>query len=492
MPDLAEDIRALVEGGIRPLDIAEILGTNEAERKTRPVPLKASVDGVDEAQAAAASLATTGSHRSTGMRLWHKAPRTTLLSIAAAIVVLGAVGIPLLADQNSRSIRSSPIVAGSRQLGIWKLAGYISQPGWEVASSPGSSPQSLVCTSSSTCYANGLGDGAATPGSTSGTTTETVIEATHDGGVTWTASVPAPGVEIGASLSCPEVNTCMIAGSPLSASAVDNLYTTINGGQSWTSLPIPTASEGGVELSCASKSTCVGLESSSGATVQFDSLTTTDGGQHWSTSPLPATFYPYSMQCVAQRCVAVGRRANSSGNIGPGSTGMIIYSADGGTTWDAGTLPAEEASSDLLISAVSCADAHHCLAIEPIQTTQNSVRHALSTSDGGAHWVESTYTSSTPVTTDSISCSSALDCSATGSVFEPSRSGQSSTTHGYIMGTHDGGITWTEEQLPTNIQASINAMGSISCSANRCLALAQDPTTGQQVVLSNSRTTTSG
>ena len=226
----------------------------------------------------------------------------------------------------------------------------------------------------STCYAVGISADPVSPGSAL-TLPQTVIEVTRDGGATWSPSVPAPGVELGTSLSCPGPTTCMIAGAPASPSATDHLYITIDGGQSWTSNPMPTESEGDVQLSCTSATACVAEESRAaegGHTDGSDAFSTTNGGRTWTTSALPNDFISYSLQCSSDgRCVIGGDAAMSSETPMSLPTPMMLYSTDGGVTWSPSTLPPDNGAY-LLISSISCGDSQHCVAVEPFDVAHNS------------------------------------------------------------------------------------------------------------------------
>jgi photosystem II stability/assembly factor-like uncharacterized protein len=419
MPDLATDIRNLVEGGIRPVELGEIPRSHESS-------------GPSHARAA-------------------------LMSVAAAVVVLGALGIALLARTSSTGHQNRPAVGSASRAMPWKLSGDIVAPGWQVASSPASTSESLTCPSESTCYALGISEHPVPPGSATVTLPQTVVEVTHDGGARWTSSVPAPGEEIGGvlmGLTCPTTNTCMIAGAEISPAATAHLYTTTNGGRSWTASVMPKASEGGVtQLSCVTATRCVAFEIppswTSASTTGFDSLVTTDGGEEWTTTHLPLGFYPYALSCsVASRCVAVGKgpQANAEGSK-PGPA-MAIYSTNDGATWKVGHLPSDNGGFPL-ISALSCADATHCLAVEPLYLPNNHMSRILTTRDGGVKWTTSTYTSPKPVELVNVSCPTVADCWASGSQFQSNTEFQHVVSEGYIMTTRNGGATWSPESVPT-------------------------------------------
>jgi photosystem II stability/assembly factor-like uncharacterized protein len=409
-------------------------------------------------------------------------PRVRLMAAIAALVLVALV-VPLVVtstqNPNSTGLGTHP---------AWRLVGNITQPGWQLESTPSSDSESVACPTVSTCYAVGISAPRVSPGSAL-TPAQTVIEVTRDGGATWSPSVPAPGVELGTSLSCPGSATCMIAGAPASPSATDHLYITIDGGQSWTSNPMPTQSEGDVQLSCTSATACVAEESRAvegGHTVGSDVFSTTNGGRTWTTSALPNGFTSYSLQCSADgRCV-IGGDAAVSGTPASLPTPMVLYSTDGGVTWSPSTLPPDNGAF-LLISSISCGDSQHCMAVEPFDVAHNSTsRQVLVSSNGGVTWTVSPYSSPTPIDLYAISCPTITDCWATGVEFEAGSTAQHEIGQGYIMTTDDGGSTWTPQALPAVHGAIPSFVSSISCAAaNACSAVAQAPDPGDWTLISN-------
>jgi len=418
------------------------------------------------------------------------------LLVAAVMALLGALGISTLAHKSPTSHPRHSLGSSSSSALPWKLTGDIVAPGWEVSSSAATSSESLTCPTESTCYAVGISAHPVPPGTTQLTYPQTVVEVTHDGGATWTPSVPAPGDEIGGvelALTCPSTNTCMIAGAPISPTSTDHLYTTTNGGQSWTAMEMPRASEEGVaQLSCTTASRCVAFEGPNynGSTPrEFDSLVTTDSGKEWTTTHLPTGFYPYGLRClVGGRCISVGTvpRANSEG-AKPGPA-MAIYSTNDGATWKVSRLPADN-SGFPLISALSCADATHCLAVEPLYLPNNTMSRLLLTANGGVTWTTSTYDSPNPVDLTNVSCPTTEDCWASGTQISSGSNVQHVSTKGYIVATRNGGRSWTAEVVPSYQGSILDLVGSISCpTSNRCSALAQfTESSPDWVVISNGR-----
>ncbi len=107
------------------------------------------------------------------------------------------------------------------------------------------------------------------------------------------------------------------------------------------------------------------------------------------------------------------------------------------------------------ISAVSCSSANDCIAVGAA-TTRSPSGFAATTADGGTSWDEQ------PLPTDvtslaALSCSSAQKCVAVGS----------DTSGGALLGTSDGGQSWSLLALP----GGVTSLTSVSCGADRCWAV---------------------
>jgi photosystem II stability/assembly factor-like uncharacterized protein len=405
------------------------------------------------------------------------------ISLAASIVLIGAVSLSLVVGQNSRS-------AVSMARG-WRLAGYISQPAWTLQPAIGSDPSRLSCPSATTCYATGLS--APPPNGVQTTPPQSVVEVTHDGGVTWRPSfLPAAGVAI-ASITCPTTETCMLLGDSWDApSNTDTMFTTANGGQSWTTLPMPGKGGSASLLSCATALECDSLQSAPGPDglgLRYISNVTADGGHSWSSSPMPGTFRGYALVCRApSHCIAAGNQPTAYKITDPTTqrgSAAVVVSSDGGVTWTKSSVP----TTGAVIGFVSCPDTLHCMAVANTLGPGHFASGVLITTDGGQTWSASPSRSLTKLNLESISCSSDADCWVSGSTL-PARRSDWTGTQGVILSTHDGGRIWTSEQVPTGRGAQIQFIGGIACPTNlQCLALANTPSSlsmlGQQVVLSN-------
>jgi photosystem II stability/assembly factor-like uncharacterized protein len=274
------------------------------------------------------------------------------------------------------------------------------------------------------------------------TSTSTFASATTtDGGVTWQAGADISGIDDLSGVSCLTSTACIAVGN--SAANGMTVFSTTDGGQTWksdsTNIPdigIPGAALGAEKLlsavSCVAPSTCVAVGAGTNS-VMFS----TDGGQTWQTSTIPASFeVPASVSCAsASDCVAVG----STG--APPVGGAAITSTDGGQTWQAGTLP----SGTAYLDAVSCATASQCEAGGEV-TSGEAEFPLVGSNDGGAAWSSQTILN-TANGIQSVSCPTQSRCYA--------------VAPNALLTTSDGGTTWTQLGLPSGVFE----LESISCSS---------------------------
>jgi photosystem II stability/assembly factor-like uncharacterized protein len=442
MPDLDEQIRELIDGGSTPVKLEEISGLRS-----------------------------------------HRARYPVARALVVVVVVMAAIAVPILTvrsphrpQQPRRERAVSPALS-------WRLAGYISQPAWQIQPGFASDPYRISCPTSTTCYASGP---SAPPASTpTSKPPPSVVEVTHDGASTWQRSLAPVGAISLDGISCPAADTCMSIGFTVGPSGEYSMFTTTDGGMTWSALPIPGSSTGGGLLSCSSASNCVAMYSTpgpGGQGIQYVSLTTSDGGRDWAAASIPGTFRPDVLDCfVGGRCIAGGYEPDSYRmTTGEAAPAALIYSSDGGASWVSASLPSGGSSID----AVSCSDTEHCMAVESGPAAAPTTSMILVTENGGETWAPTNVPAGLSLI--AVSCPATLDCWASGS-----SSGLGGTnSRGVILSTRDGGSSWTSEQVPTTEGTTLPGVTSITCpNVSRCFALANRPSSSVlpsgQLVLSN-------
>ena len=281
------------------------------------------------------------------------------------------------------------------------------------------------------------------------------------------------------------------------------LATSSDSGASWVytidsstpTLPsdFATAGETGAALNSVSCSghNCVaaGNYTSTNGSVIYPLLaTSSDGGASWAytldstTSTSVPDNYSNSgtfngVSCSGLNCVAAGSYSPQEADPYP----LIATSSNGGTSWlytlDGTTtgLP-EDYYSTGIFNSVSCSGLN-CIAAGNYYTLSYVYPLLVKSSDGGASWVSTLYsTIPTPPTGygssgifHSVSCSG-LNCVAAGSYNDLSE-----VTYPLIATSADGGATWsyTLDAETTGLPEDYDSTGifnSVSCSGVNCVA----------------------
>jgi photosystem II stability/assembly factor-like uncharacterized protein len=392
----------------------------------------------------------------------------TMVTLVA--LVLGGTGAFVSSRIGTPPSRPSPNavrghVSPPRTAPGWRLVADIN-PAWRAVQAAGfEAGFSLVCPSTSTCYAENL--------PASGMQAE--VEVTNDGGNTWKPSELPVTLSSPTRLACVDADTCAILGNDGAGNAT--FLETTDGGQSWTASPGPsdlTSLAGLTELSCTTAASCVALSfDPSGASGAAEAYTTDDGGDTWSESTLPPDFVPGALQCVlASTCVATGFFQSPDGSK-TAPAGTVLYSTDSGVTWATASLPTASLTTLGAFTRLSCADSSDCMA-SFFGKGSAARRDVLVSSDGGESWSQPEASGLGDDFISGVSCPTALQCWASGIALpdESGASGRVLAREGMISSTSDGGETWQNAQLP----AGVGPVADISCpTAVNCYALAFAP-----------------
>jgi photosystem II stability/assembly factor-like uncharacterized protein len=211
----------------------------------------------------------------------------------------------------------------------------------------------VACPSVSTCYAVfELNEGPTSP--------LYLALSTTNFGVSWESEFVASGAsgvyDIN-DLSCPAVNTCVMAGDVRLRLPVRGdygiMFTRTNGGRSWARRTIP-GFPGQVEaIACASASRCE-MAGYSSVNQGGATLGTTDAGHHWQRTLFPARVGELSgLACPTEsRCVAVG-------SDNQGGVAASFSTSDWGKVWTPQGLPGRVNQP----IAISCATGASCVVI---------------------------------------------------------------------------------------------------------------------------------
>jgi photosystem II stability/assembly factor-like uncharacterized protein len=471
---------------------------------------------VSEKQADATDLDTG----ITSVRIPPRPPRARrqMVLVSAAALVL-ALAIAMTAILSGQSRLSGPITTSWEAAHVlppassvprsttsgWQLVGDIVHTGWQLHTA-GPVPGSLTCPTPSVCYV--IGDTAKSP---SGPPQFGALYVSGDAGNSWSV-LPLPSeLNAPSNLSCSNTETCA-AGGVLNGQSVFLLTT--DGGHQWHIVPLNLGGDL-ILLTCASTNVCNGIVAPSswastlylppGKQLPTESFVrTTNAGDSWTSHPFPPSDSVVSMNCVtALDCVAVGYPYSPVGPAShpsaPSASGFVVSTSDGGDHWSTGQLP-HGFGFTYVNTGISCTDATHCMALGVIVVPNSDecgkvpavggcstgsttiVSGIATTADGSATWQMRPLPSDVLLPQMSaVSCASTTICWLAGEEAVPQENGTGGTNGGsaVVLGTLDGGATWTRTTFtippgaPEDIgQDSYMAIGQISCpTTTACIAL---------------------
>jgi hypothetical protein len=450
-----------------------------------------------------ASITTTAARTQVPSRRHLRRRRSWLAAVVVVIAVLGAV-LPIVLTGGgglshaittpfeaakpftpSRSSSAPPLRSGK-----WQLTGALLSGKWSQ-NTEGPPAGWLTCASTSACYDL---SGYYTSANAGQTPRYYSLYVTTDLGRSWSVLAMPAGFQASTALSCPATSTCA-AGGTLNGQPV--LVVSTDAGSQWTITPLTGLPDVLVELACSSATACHGIvgppwtaadaapyrRGLEGPSPHEVFVTTTNAGRTWESSPLPAADLVYGLACpYAGHCVVIGSLFSSQ-------AAFVRSTADGGASWETGSLPAGFTVDSS--SGVSCADAEHCLVLGNIplgdtnppqcakmpglKAQQAAFRRAAArrAAARGEKLPKATATPPMSPVVKAISKAEtalalqAADSQAIQGSFSCSYPPGSGGLLSDIAASTDGGLTWTPEPLPANVPDP--QLDGVSCaSATEC------------------------
>jgi len=330
------------------------------------------------------------------------------VALVALLVTAGCGSSPSATQSGSGTSAST-----TPQLGPWQGAFATAAPPTGVQLL-----RSVACPTATRCWAVGTTVATATTPSTAAMVT------TSTGGATWSIQTLPATVGFLTGIACSSVRNCAAVGQVGTGGVGPGaVVSTVNGGATWQLQPVPAGTTDVTAVTCTTGAHCTALADIAG---RVTALTTVGVAGPWvAGGALPPTVSTgFSLSCTdAHDCWAVGTSPVDVGH----TAGVVVTTADGGTTWALQTVPPGTGA----LQGIACTPP------------------APSTSSTTATTQPATATNCTAVGT------TATDISA-------GRSGQ-----GVVLTTTTGGSTWVSDPVtPT----SADLLG-VSCGAGPCVAV---------------------
>lgn len=394
-----------------------------------------------------------------GCRLPRRSPQFQRRAVGALVVAVAGAMVLLLGILGVIG-SSGPVRAHATTTG-WKLAGYVT--GW-TENTTALDRGGLSCPDTTTCYVTGPSGTV-----TSGWAPINSLWVSRDSGASWNGPNLLPsGITFTTPLVCSTEDDCLAGGRPPAmaggASAALVLHTS-DGGRTWSQSPLPSGVGLLSAISCPSSTTCFGLADSAavasalGIEPQYGPgaqptrfLATTDGGQTWSASPLPANDTIRVLDCpTPTTCVAGGEEYPTVPTESASPTGVVLTTADGGGTWTSSTSSAGLSEP----TALACPTASDCYAI-------------------------GSTTATVPTPADSCTPGKASCTTPAGSTARVVRTSE-------FYRSSDGGTTWESVPFPTSPSA-VDVFQLTCPTASQCWVSGQGWASGHEGLAENSPT----
>jgi len=417
MPELAEQLRELIDGSAPPVTLDEI--------ERRPV---------GDPETGHRVVAGCG-----GMPSRH----SVLVAAAALLLAVVGVGTGIAVSSPGSPTRHAVAPTNRTPVSRWQLTASLSSTQFQLGSGNPGSVSDINCGGGSTCFLStfyGVGGNTGLTGST---------YVSHDGGATWSAVTLPPGVAAATPVSCVSATWCAAGGGLLDPSTGGpaakkemrdpELLVTTDGGATWTMHALPISPD--VEQLPA-----------------YGSL------------PAETTYWPGIVDAVD--CTAVGvcnvmahvlNSTNVNGGLIPDNL-IFLRTTDDGSVWAQTVLPerSSEAGYEEQVpngngAALACPTASSCVAISELAAFGPGVVDAWRTSDSGRTWQETQITGAQSIF-PGLSCPDAENCWA--------------STGGPLIHSTDGGATWSLVPAPAGVSVNgvVTGWDSMSCtSADSCV-----------------------
>jgi photosystem II stability/assembly factor-like uncharacterized protein len=361
--------------------------------------------------------------------------RSTTLLVTLALGAVGWAG-PAAAKPKHHHRRPPPAAVATGQpapAGTTALAG-------------------VSCATALLCWSVGFGPAPAAAAATSDVAT---ISASRDGGKTWSPEVVPAGVLSLAAISCPTALRCLAGGATATAGAV---VSTRDGGRTWVLEHAPQGALDVTGVQCTPVGGCLAL--STDGSMYSSSSSNTYGVTWTAGGDLPAALAGAGgLSCEGtQECLVAGYAPTAPGQ----GAGALASSTDGGETWSSVTLPPGIG----LLHGVDCVK-ERCVAVGTTVTNDTVVVPGkgviLDSADGGVTWQAEPHSSAVD-DAFAVSCSTKLVCVIVGTVWIPV---SPPTPVGGVITSSDGGATWR----PARLQYVPESMVAVDCvSAATCVA----------------------
>jgi hypothetical protein len=378
-----------------------------------------------------------------------------------------------------------------------QVAGGAATSGWYVATTPGTGADDVLlgssCANATQCWEVGITLG--NLGSGSGSTFAPLAETWN--GTTWTLAatppVPAGGGGGLFDVSCLSGSDCWAVGAVVGVNGNGNPSGTLIenwDGSSWSIVPSPTPTGPGVAgallqgVSCTSASSCVAVgESTDDNGENLNDLILQWNGTAWSVVPGAATGQAYdqltNVTCLAaDDCWAVGNAGPAQQNPNflpifpgnaPGDQGLIEHWD--GTSWTITPSAAYPSPEGAFLYGLSCVDDTDCWASGSTTDSSGVAAGILMEHWNGATWTDvsaSVPGSSAPGMLNGISCLSAVQCWAVGSVGDFGGNGGGNFQPQATIENWNGS-SWSIDPSPNasalSLLATVTCVRAVSCIA---------------------------